>query len=86
MYSRGPSRMAEQRQIDQLEPTYSNSVPIRYVALKTHRKKCTIEKSGKKGSDISVLMAQHDDENDDEANLTLSLSHYCTAGQTTKDS
>ena len=53
--------MDEQRQDDQLEPTYSISVPIREVALNTCRKQWTIEKGGKKGSGISVLMARHDD-------------------------
>ena len=36
MYSCGPFHMAKQRQDDQLEPTYSNFVPIRDVALKTY--------------------------------------------------
>ena len=34
MYSGGPLHMDEQRQDVQLEPTYSNSVPIRDVALR----------------------------------------------------
>ena len=54
--------MDKQRQDDQLEPTYSSSVPIWDVALKTYRKQWTIEKGGKRGSRISVLMAQHDDD------------------------
>ena len=57
--------MDEQRQDDQLEPTYSSSVPIRDVVLKTCRKQWTIEKGGEKGSGISVLMARHDDDDDD---------------------
>ena len=56
--------MDDQRQDNQLEPIYSSSVPIRDVALKTRQKQWTIEKGGKKGSGISVLMAWHDD--DDE--------------------
>ena len=48
--------MDEQRQDDQLEPTYSSSVPIRDVAVK----QWTIEKGGEKESGISVLMALHD--------------------------
>ena len=36
---------------NQLEPTYSSSVPIWDVALKTCWKQWTIEKGGKKGSD-----------------------------------
>ena len=49
--------MDEQRQDDQLEPTYSSFVSIRDVALKTCWKKWTIEKGGEGGSGISVLMA-----------------------------
>ena len=56
--------MDEQRQDNQLERTYSSSVQIRDVALKTCRKKWTIEKGGEKGSGISVLMARQDE--DDE--------------------
>ena len=57
--------MNEQRQDDQLEPTYSSSVPIWDVSLKTCRKQWTIEKGGAKESGIAVLMAQHDDDDDD---------------------
>ena len=57
--------MAEQKQDDQLEPTYSSSVPIRDVVLKTCRKQWTTEKVGEKGSGISVLIAWHDDADDD---------------------
>ena len=39
IYSFGPLPMDEQRQDVQLEPTYSNSVPIRDVALRTRQKK-----------------------------------------------
>ena len=58
MYSCGPLHMDEQRQDDQLEPTYSISVPIKDVALKTCREQWTIEKGGEKGSGISVLMVR----------------------------
>ena len=57
--------MDEQRQDDQLEPTYNSSVPIQDVAEKTYRKWWTIEKSGGRGSGMSMLMAWHDDDNDD---------------------
>ena len=56
--------MDEQRQDDQLEATYSSSVPIQDVALETCRKQWTIEKGSERGSVIFVLMARHDD--DDE--------------------
>ena len=64
MYSDGPLHMAEQRQDDQLEPTYSSSVPIRDVVLKTCRKQWTIGRSGERGSWVSSLMARHDDDDD----------------------
>ena len=54
--------MGEQRQDDQLEPTYNSSVPIQGVALKTYRKRWTIGRGGERGSGISVLMPRHDDD------------------------
>ena len=54
--------MDEQRQDDQLESTYNSSMLIQDVALKTKWKQWMIEKGGMRGSGISVLMAQHDDE------------------------
>ncbi len=54
--------MDEQRQDDQLEPTYNSSVPIQDVALKTYRERLTIEKGGGRGSGISALIAQDDDD------------------------
>ena len=56
MYSYGPLHVDEQRQDDQLEPTYNSSVRIRGVGLKT------TEKGGEKGSGISVMMARHHDD------------------------
>ena len=56
--------MDEQRQDDQLELTYSSSVPIYDVALKTYRKQWTIEKGGGRGSGRSVLAVRHDDDDD----------------------
>ena len=58
--------MDEQRQDDQLEPTYSSSVPIRDIALKTCRKQWTIWRGGERGSGIFVLIARHDDDDDDK--------------------
>ena len=80
MYTSRPFYMDKQRQDNQLEPTYSSSVPIRDVVLKTCRKQCTIEKSDKKGSGISVLMVLHDDDHVklDYSNflcLSVCLSH-----------
>ena len=44
--------MDEQRQDDQLRPSYNSSVPIHDVALKTCQKRWTIEKGGWRGSGI----------------------------------
>ena len=58
--------MDEQRQDDPLETTYSSSVPIQNVTLKTCWKQWTIGWSGERGSGISVRMVQHDDDDDDD--------------------
>ena len=65
MFSYGLPHMAEQKQGNQLEPTYSSSVRIRDVALRTHQKRWTIGRSGERGSGISVLEARQDDDDDD---------------------
>ena len=62
MYSYGPLHMAEEKQGDQLEPTYSSSVRIRDVPQWTCRKWWTIGRGGERGSGISVLMAWQDDD------------------------
>ena len=54
--------MAEQKQDDQQEHTYSSYVKIRDVAQKTCQRQWTIGKSGDRGSGISVLAARHDDD------------------------
>ena len=61
-YSYGPPHMAGQKQDDQHEHTFSSYVKIRDVALKTCQRRWTIGKSGERGSGISVLVAQHDDD------------------------
>ena len=71
MYSCGLLHMDEQRQDDHLEPTYNSSVSIRDVSLKTSRKRWTIEKGGGRGLGISVLMARHDDDDDDLSRITI---------------
>ena len=65
MYSYGPPHMAEQKQDDQLEHTYSSYVRMQDVALKTNQRRWTIGRSGERGSGISVLVARHDDGDDD---------------------
>ena len=54
--------MAEQKQDDQLEHTYSSYVRIQDVALKTCQRRWMIRRSGERGSGISVLGARHDDD------------------------
>ena len=51
--------MDEQRQDDQLEPTYSSSVLIWECSPED-----LIEKGGERGSEISILMARYDDDDD----------------------
>ena len=75
MFSYGPPHMAKQKQDDQLEPTYSSSVRIRDVALRTYQKWWTIGRSGKRGSEISVLAARHDDD-DDEYRSSWPTKHF----------
>ena len=58
--------MDEQRQDDQIESTYSSSVPIEDVAWKTYWERWTIETSGESGSGRSMVAAQHDDDDDDD--------------------
>ena len=72
MYSSGPLHMDEQRQDVQFEPTYSSSVLIWDVALRTSRKQWTIGRCGKRGSEISMLIAQHDDNDDNPTLFTYS--------------
>ena len=53
--------MAEQKQDDQLEHTYSSSVRIWDVALKICQRRWIIGRSGERGSGIFMLVARHDD-------------------------
>ena len=83
MYSYRPLHMPEQKQDDQLEHTYSSSVRIWDVALKTCQKRWTVGRSGKRGSGISVLAARHDD--DEGAIYAVSvLQQGCTTWTLTK--
>ena len=66
MYSYGPPHMAEQKQGDQLEHTYSSYVSIQDVALKTCQRRWMIGRSGERESGISALAERHDDDDDDE--------------------
>ena len=73
MYSCGPLHMAEQRQDDQLVPTYSTSMPIWDVVLKTCQKQWRIGMGGERGPRISQLMARQDDDDDDFISMFLLL-------------
>ena len=57
-----PPHMAEQKQGEQLEPTFSSYVRIRDVVLKTYLGRWTIGRSGERRSGISVLAARQDDD------------------------
>ena len=62
LISNVPPHMAKQKQDDQLEHTYSSYIRIQDVALKTSQRRWTIGRSGERGSGISTLAAQHDDD------------------------
>ena len=82
MYSYGPPHMAEQKQDDQHEHTFSNYVRIRDVVQKTCQRRWTIGKSGERGSGISVLPARHDDDDDDyTTGVIYYLGKYATVNQ-----
>ena len=66
MYSCGPPHMANQKQDDQLEHTYSSYVMIRDVNLKTCQRRWMIGRRAESGSGISVLAARYDDDDDDD--------------------
>ena len=63
--------MAEQKQDDQHEHTFSNYVRIRDVAQKTCQRRWTIGRRGERGSGISELPARHDDDDDDNDEIEL---------------
>ena len=52
MYSCGALHMDEQRQDDQLKPTYNNSLLIRDLTLRTCWKQWMIGRGGKRARDI----------------------------------
>ena len=64
MCSCGPPHMANQKQDDRLENSYSSYVMVRDVTLKTCRRRWMIGRHGERGSGISVLAARHDDDDD----------------------
>ena len=65
--------MAVQKQDDQHQHIFSNSVGIRDVVLKTCLGRWTIGKSGERGSGISVLPARHHDDDDDDVRMCLEI-------------
>ena len=56
-------------QDDQLEPTYNSSVTIRDVALRTCQKQWTIGRGRERGSGRSVLIVQHDDDDENSTDV-----------------
>ena len=52
--------MDEQRQDDQLEPMYNNSVTIQNIAWEISRERWTIETGDERGPGRSILAARHD--------------------------
>ena len=71
MYSCGSLHMDEQRQGVQLKRTYSSSVPIRDVALRTCRKQWMKGRGGERGSRISMRIAWHGEDNNDKHKLRI---------------
>ena len=71
MYSYGPPHMAGQKHDDLREHTYSSYVKIQCVALKTCWRRWTIGRSGERGSEISMLAAPQDDDDEDDINFDL---------------
>ena len=68
--------MANQKQDDQLEHTYSSYVMIRNVTLNTCQRRGMIGRRGERGSGISVLAAQHDDDDDDDTkNVNMNIQY-----------
>ena len=68
--------MDEQKQDNQLEPTYTRSLPMQNVALKTWREQWMIEKGGGSGSGRFVLMAWHDDDDIIEKKNNINESYW----------
>ena len=71
--------MAKQKQDEQLKHTYSSSVRIRDVALKTSQRRSTTGRSGEKELGISVLAARHGDDDDDEKTSSLVMWVECSS-------
>ena len=76
LYSYGPPHMAEQKQDDQLEHTFSNYVRIRDAVQKTCQMQGTIGKSGERGPGISLQPARHDDDDDDIVLIYLNCAYF----------
>ena len=73
MYFSGPIHSDEQRHDVQHEHTYSSSVEILDVARKTCQKQWTTGRGGERGPGISVMIARHDDDDDDYPSTGMEL-------------
>ena len=67
MYSYGPFHMDKQGLGNQQEPVNNSSVLIQDVAWETYREWWLIETRGERGSGKSMLVPQHDDNDDNDA-------------------
>ena len=65
IYSCEPLHIDKQRQDNQLEPIYNSSVPIQHIAFRTSRAQWKIKTDGERGSRRSMVVALHDDDEDD---------------------
>ena len=74
MYSYASLHMAKQKQGNQLKPTYSSSVRIWGVALRTCQKRWMIGRGGERWSGISLQMVRQDD--DDTYLIIICLHSY----------
>ena len=76
------SPMAEQKQGNQLEHTYSSYMRIRDVVLKTYQRRWMIGRSGERGSGISVQVSHDDDDDDIYMYIYFFFFHHKTCEST----
>ena len=74
--------MANQKQDDQLEHTYSSYVMIRDVNLKTCQRRWMIGRRGERGAGISELAPRHHDDDDDDLFFINYSMYYMDANLT----
>ena len=62
--------------MDEEESAYTNTVLIQNIALKTYWKRWMIDKGGRRGLGISVLMVRH---NDDDVYICIYIYIYISS-------